>query len=198
MDRDELLRNALEKIEQVTNGYGDIAGVVYRIARDALREHDAHLKAAPYNPDEVLQNANFTWDGRSLNAAPHPSTAAIMQVMDADGKNPSEKQPMTITATTNAAPGAGVSEERIREIAADALGPGFKEGDYRRVQVGIHFALSERGEREGFVSVPRSTAERTEAMFRSVAPQGAIALEWKAILAARPGQEEGSGNEHLV
>jgi hypothetical protein len=33
------------------------------------------------------------------------------------------------------------------------------------------------------VSVPRSLAERTEAMFRSVDPDGAIAQEWKRALA---------------
>lgn len=32
----ERYRKALEKIEDFTNGYGDVAGVVYRIAREAL------------------------------------------------------------------------------------------------------------------------------------------------------------------
>ena len=34
------------------------------------------------------------------------------------------------------------------------------------------------------VRVPKSLAERTEAMFRSVDPQGILALEWKVALAA--------------
>jgi hypothetical protein len=36
------------------------------------------------------------------------------------------------------------------------------------------------------VKVPISLAERTEAMFRSVDPDGVIAQEWKDVLAARP------------
>jgi hypothetical protein len=34
----------------------------------------------------------------------------------------------------------------------------------------------------GTVSVPRSLAERTEAMFRSVDPEGCIAQEWKDVI----------------
>jgi hypothetical protein len=34
----------------------------------------------------------------------------------------------------------------------------------------------------GTVSVPRSLAERTEAMFRFVDPEGCIAQEWKDVI----------------
>ena len=37
------------------------------------------------------------------------------------------------------------------------------------------------------VSVPRSLAERSEAMFRSVDPEGCIAQEWKSALADSTG-----------
>jgi hypothetical protein len=49
--------------------------------------------------------------------------------------------------------------------------------------------MSKAGDNKGsssfatVVSVPRSLAERTEAMFRSVDPDGAIAQEWKRALA---------------
>ena len=151
-----------------------------------------------------------------------PASAAIVQVMDADGKYPSEKQPMTITTTTNAAPdtddrklaqsthewkgpyvqpncsgsmsdaknaapGAGVSEERIREIwniatnaqrEADARvafdATDVTDDKYRASKVSkavrgnaliepdivcIRQLLSERGEREGWVSVPKEVKD---------------------------------------
>ena len=184
-----------------------------------------------------------------------PASAAIVQVMDADGKYPSEKQPMTITTTTNAVPlnekavgrmpsqnplmrahvglpplsapaaPAGLSEERIREIPNptddDLADPLFeaiwqvtKTWDVNAPQYysgycglngshvmlilnAIRQALSERGEREGFVSVPEAIQDHARAMLSlpltdgSFRATGCKVANWVIALAARPGQEEG-------
>ena len=153
MDRDELLRQCRDTLGRIAE-YSDYAGTqrafvaVKDMARSCCRMVDAELAY--------------------LTPAPQPSTAAIVQVMDAEGKYPAEKQLMTITTTTNAAPDAGLSEKsRDLHIVFDGP-PGPQSGrfvecetsDGKGVSVGkweerenywhliIPNALSSRGERE--------------------------------------------------
>ena len=65
-------------------------------------------------------------------------------------------------------------------------------GDWRSLN--LELMLARQGaqpEGGASVAVPRSLAERTEAMFRSVDPDGVIAQEWKRAL-SQPQISEGS------
>jgi hypothetical protein len=68
---------------------------------------------------------------------------------------------------------------RLKEFVCGATGSGSVVwGDEMLLKEYAAIVQSE----SGTVSVPRSLAERTEAMFRFVDPEGCIAQEWKDVI----------------